>query len=177
MALEYFPPRRGRPRYHPKWHEGEENKEEEARWPYVMCILAHQQVFSQNIGYIKKMARDKAKNTKTPVPVILHLPDGTENTILFMPDGKQVVQRAERSKYAERREPAEMKKSVEPVRVPAPDADGNRRVQRVTESYLQDAAERDYSDAAKRELQRRNRGRDRDGDPGGHDGRPECGGD
>lgn len=75
----------------PTWHEGEETKKEEALWPYVRCILGGSQVLSQNIGTVKAMARDKAKNTKKTVPVVLHLPDGTETTFVFMPDGKQIL--------------------------------------------------------------------------------------
>jgi hypothetical protein len=37
------------------------------------------------------MARDKARNRKVNVPVVLHLPGGTERTIVFTPDGKQVA--------------------------------------------------------------------------------------
>lgn len=134
MALEYFPPRRGRPRYHPKWHEGEESKEEEARWPYVTCIIGNQQVTSQNIGLVKGMARDKARNTKKPVPVVLHLPDGTEQTIVFRPDGTQVFKKKERSKDAERREPEKMPADSEPVRVPAADGNDSGRNRRTDKS-------------------------------------------
>lgn len=88
--MEEATPRRGRPRYQPTWKDGEESKEAEAVWPYAKCVIAGRWVRSQNIGTVKAMARDKAKNRKENVPVILHQPDGTERTIVFTPDGKQV---------------------------------------------------------------------------------------
>ena len=76
-------------KYKPSWHEGTETRLEEARWPYAICVIANQRIISQNIGTLKAMARDKAKNRREDVPVILHLPDGTETTIVFHPDGRQ----------------------------------------------------------------------------------------
>lgn len=84
--------KRGRPPRHPAWKDGEETKQEEAMWPYAACVIANRWVRSQNIGTVKAMARDKAKNRKENVPVILHYPDGTERTIVFTPDGKQVFE-------------------------------------------------------------------------------------
>ena len=78
-------------KYKPSWHEGTETRLEESRWPYVVCVIAKQRVISQNIGTIKGMARDKAKTLKMDVPIILVLPDGTETTIVFRPDGTQAL--------------------------------------------------------------------------------------
>lgn len=90
-ALEEVKPRRGRPRYRPTWKDGQESRQEEALWPYAECVIAGRQIRSQNIGTVKAMARDKARNRKVNVPVVLHLPGGTERTIVFTPDGKQVA--------------------------------------------------------------------------------------
>lgn len=77
--------------YKPSWKDGLETKAEEALWPYVTCCIAGRDLKTQDIGTVKAMARDKAKNRKENVPVVLHLPDGTERTIIFRPDGKQIL--------------------------------------------------------------------------------------
>ena len=77
--------------YKPSWKEGTETRQEEELWPYVTCTIASRQMVTQNIGIVKAMARDKAINRREAVPVVLHLPDGTERTIIFTPDGKQVA--------------------------------------------------------------------------------------
>ena len=59
MALEYFPPRRGRPHYQPAWKDGVESKQEEAMWPYATCVIANKTVKTQNIGTLKAMAQEK----------------------------------------------------------------------------------------------------------------------
>lgn len=83
--------KRGRPRRRPIWHEGEETTAEEALWPYAECVIGNQIVKTQNIGVLKGLARDKAKNKRKPVQVTLHLPDGTEVVIAFEPSGTQVL--------------------------------------------------------------------------------------
>ena len=78
-----------REKYKPSWLEGEETRQEESMWPYASCVIANQNIITQNIGVLKGMAKDKARNRKIDVPVILHLPDGTEQTIVFHKDGTQ----------------------------------------------------------------------------------------
>ena len=75
--------------YKPSWLEGTETRQEEALWPYASCVIANMNVKTQNIGILKGMAKDKARNKKVDVPVTLHLPDGTEQVIVFHPDGTQ----------------------------------------------------------------------------------------
>lgn len=73
------------------WHEGEETKQEEALWPYASCVITDKEVSTQNIGILKQMARDKARNKKKDIPIVLHLPDGTKQTIFIRPDGRQYL--------------------------------------------------------------------------------------
>ena len=75
--------------YKPSWLEGTETRQEESMWPCASCVIANRNIITQNIGVLKSMAKDKARNRKTEVPVTLHLPDGTEQTIVFRPDGTQ----------------------------------------------------------------------------------------
>ena len=75
--------------YKPSWKDGIETRREEALWPYAVCTIAGYQLVTQNIGILKGMARDKAKNRKEDVPIVLHLPGGKERTIVFHPDGTQ----------------------------------------------------------------------------------------
>ena len=80
--------------YKPSWKEGTETRQEEELWPYVTCTIAGRQLVTQNIGNVKAMAKDKAINRREDVPVILHLPDGEERTIVFHPDGTQELKGA-----------------------------------------------------------------------------------
>ena len=75
--------------YKPTWHEGIESRFEESWWPYAIVTIADQMIYSQNIGTLKAMARDKAINRKTEVPVVVHIAPGNEYTIVFTPEGKQ----------------------------------------------------------------------------------------
>lgn len=75
----------------PIWHEGEETKKEEALWPYASCAIGTQVITTQNIGVLKGMAKDYAKNKRKEVPIILSLPDGAKRVIAFRPDGRQVL--------------------------------------------------------------------------------------
>ena len=78
-----------RTKYKPSWHEGIETRKEEANWPYATSVIANQNIITQNIGTLKAMARDKAKNRRKDVPIVVHLPGGAEYTIVFHPDGRQ----------------------------------------------------------------------------------------
>ena len=80
--------------YKPSWKEGTETRQEEELWPYVTCTIAGRQLVTQNIGIVKSMAKDKAINRREDVPVVLHLPDGEERTIVFHPDGTQELKGA-----------------------------------------------------------------------------------
>ncbi len=75
--------------YKPSWREGTESRIEEAMWPYATCEISGISITTQNIGVLKGMAKDKAINKKMDVPVVLHLPNCTEHTIVFHPDGTQ----------------------------------------------------------------------------------------
>ena len=75
----------------PIWHEGEETKKEEALWPYASCAFGTQVITTQNIGVLKGMAKDYAKNKRKEVPIILSLPGGVKRVIVFRPDGRQVL--------------------------------------------------------------------------------------
>ena len=83
-----------REKYKPSWHEGIETRKEEANWPYATCVIANQNIITQNIGTLKAMARDKAKMRKEDVPIVLYLPGGKERTIVFHPDGSQELKGA-----------------------------------------------------------------------------------
>ena len=80
----------------PIWHEGEETKKEEALWPYASCAIGTQVITTQNIGVLKGMAKDYAKNKRKEVPIILSLPDGAKRVIAFRPDGRQVLKEERR---------------------------------------------------------------------------------
>jgi len=76
------------------WHEGEETKQEEALWPYASCVISNKEVSTQNIGILKNMARDMARNKRKDIPIVLHLPDGTKQIIVIRPDGRQYLKGA-----------------------------------------------------------------------------------
>ena len=82
--------------YKPSWKDGTETRQEEALWPYVVCTIASRQIVTQNIGIVKAMAKDKAINRKEDVPVVLHLPNGEDRTIVFHPNGTQELKGATR---------------------------------------------------------------------------------